>query len=282
METYDWTAHQSRRRMFRDLLARPTLATNTWQAMSVRGSKAHRMHELEDVTIVYNVPSDWASLIHDLKPDTPWAEDHFQERVSGTPYNPPPSAEYWPHAVRANGDHVKAGQFDHTYPERFWPKHAGDMHGQYYTGDPNVQAHHGIRFAYGDLRDVVRLLALDHTTRQAYLPVWFPEDTGATDSNDHPIRVPCSLGYHFMIRNGHLSCRYYIRSMDAYRHMTNDIYMASRLMQWVAENVNAYPLAPVTNGVPEVGGWVVTGRLIVHVASLHLFVADESKVESWI
>ena len=66
---------------------------------------------------------------------------------------------------------------------------------------------------YGDLDDVVTLLTNDPLTRQAFLPMWFPEDTGVV----HGTRVPCSLGYHFMQRDGRLSITYYIRSCDIVR-----------------------------------------------------------------
>jgi hypothetical protein len=277
------------RQLMDDLVSTPPIMTETWQAMNVRGSVAHRMHEMEDVTIVVPYPSLWDGPAF-MAPDLPWAEDHFNERVSGVPYNPPPSAARWPHAVRGNADHTTGAEYDHTYPERFWPRRAG-------TKCPSPEEcmsrcegkgqghydHRGIRFAYGDLSDVVALLVRDRGTRQAYLPVWFPEDTGA-EHNGKAIRVPCTLGYHFMIRDGELSCRYYLRSCDVYRHLNNDIYMASRLMAWVADAVNHYTALIFDEDYAEHNGKtcppdVTVGRLIVHVASLHLFVADVHKLK---
>lgn len=267
------------RDMIAALLATKPIHTGEWQAMNVRQSPMHATHELQDVTIyIGQIPSDVRGLQEFLHPDLPWAEEHFQERVSGIPYNPAPSHVRWPYAVRSNSDHTDTtGRFDHTYPERFWPKHAGDCHAGYaYTKDGGVQAvdvhgqgdvddvcggRPGIRFHYGDLSDVVDLLVESPLTRQAYLPVWFPEDTGAVDKQ----RVPCTLGYHFMVRDGRLSCRYYIRSCDVYRHLTNDVYLACRLMQWVVEQVN------------HRGGWdtpLTTGALIMRISSLHMFAGD--------
>jgi hypothetical protein len=224
------------------------------------------MHELEDMTIVVPFPALWDGPKF-MAPDLPWAADHFAERVSGVPYNPPPSAARWPHAVRGNADHTTATKYDHTYPERFWPTHAGHDHvatiglrniGEICGGTP------GVRFHYGDL------------------PVWFPEDTGA-ERDGKAIRVPCTLGYHFMIRDGELSCRYYLRSCDVYRHLNNDVYMASRLMAWVADAVNHYTALEYDNDpghlCPPMPPDVTVGRLIVHVASLHLFVADVHKLK---
>lgn len=267
MKTYQWNEPLIRRELYYDLMSAPVVKTDTWQAMDVSKSPAHLMHELEDTTLLFRTTQfSRRALQLALEPDLPWAEDHFRERISGVPYNPAPSARFWPHAVRNNSDHTtETGTYDHTYPERFWPKHAG--HGEH-RDKPN----YGIRFAYGDFDNVIDLLGSDPTTRQAYLPIWFPEDTGARGDDGQPIRVPCTLGYHFMIRRNELSCRYYMRSCDAYRHLTNDVYMAVRLMQEVVRLVglqskNQSLLQP--------------GDLVMHVASMHLFVADEHKVQPW-
>jgi thymidylate synthase len=154
------------------------------------------------------------------------------------------------------------GTFDHTYPERFWPKMANEG-----TQRPNGRQvfvpHQGIRFEYGDLSDVIALLVRDRHTRQAYLPIWFPEDTGPESHQ----RVPCTLGYHFMIRNGALTMRYYLRSCDVYRHMRNDMYFAARLGLYISDAVTE-----------ESGFTVRPGRLLTHISSLHMFVNDERHI----
>jgi len=282
---YHWRLDDYRD-MVEGLVAQDPIQTDTWQGMDVRNSKAHYMHELEDVTfLISNVSGDadaYPPLSTMIKADLPWAEDHFQERVGGVPLNPPPSSMYWPYAVRGNGDHLGGGVFDHTYPERFWPRFANEGHTRP-NGRQVFVPHNGIRFEYGDLSDVVALLVHDRGTRQAYLPVWFPEDTGATDAKGSPIRVPCTLGYHFMIRKNKLSCRYYIRSCDVFRHLNNDMYFAVRLMEWMADTVNHYTALEYDNDpghlCPPMPADITPGRLMVHVASLHLFVADKVKLK---
>lgn len=241
-----------------DLLKQDPINVGEWQSMNVRESKLHLTRELTDVRIILPVPDlveDWAFT---MQPDLPWAEEHFRERVSGEPLNPPPSHVHWPHTVRGNGDHTDGkGQFDHTYPERFWPRYAN-------KGEEFSEAHMGVRFEYGDLGDLVQLLVKSPQTRQAYLPVWFPEDTGGHVRLEGA-RVPCSLGYHFLIRNNVLSCRYYLRSCDVRRHLHNDIYFAGRLMQWVLTEVS------------DRGDWnLIPGTLTTYISSLHSFVADDS------
>lgn len=246
------------------LLTTKPIHTGEWQSMDTSSSPIHATHELEDVSIrLHGLPTDADDARKLIQPDLPWADDHFAERVSGIPHNPPPSAASWPYAVRGHVDHTHGGQFDHTYPERFWSKFA-NVESTRPNGRQVFVPHNGIRFEYGDLMDLVALLARSPLTRQAYLPVWFPEDTGAVSGQ----RVPCTLGYHFMIRNGRLTCRYYLRSCDVYRHMVNDVYFAVRLTQWICGKLNGlFEAEPV-----------VPGDLVMHISSLHAFVADRAKL----
>jgi len=104
---------------------------------------------------------------------------------------------------------------------------------------------------------VAQLLHDDPATRQAYLPIWFPEDTGAVEGQ----RVPCSLGYHFMIRRGKLHITYLIRAVDFMRHFRDDVYMAMRLAQWMVVAANV----PMRLSV---------GNLTMHTMSMHCFEGD--------
>jgi hypothetical protein len=268
-----------KRRLAESLLRTTPFPAGHWQAMDVSSSRAHDTHELTDVSMVIDVPDDSYAWMHTADPDMPWAERHFQERVSGIPHNPPPSHEIWPHAVRGNSDHTSGGKFSHTYPERFWPQYAGpagecpspeECMGTCRLGDHQSKRNRGVRYRLGDLSDLLQHLATQPSTRQAYLPVWFPEDTGAVEGQ----RVPCTLGYHFMIRDGKLSCRYYLRSCDLIRHWSNDVYLAGRLMQWVADMLNG-AWAGATN--KPIG--LEPGELRIYISSLHAFRADEPKLK---
>jgi hypothetical protein len=114
--------------------------------------------------------------------------------------------------------------------ERFWPKRAGISPQRSLNGLPRK----GVHFNYGDLDDLVNLLAKDPGTRQAYLPVWFPEDTGAVEGQ----RVPCTIGYLFTIHQGFLHITYYIRSCDLFRHFNDDVYLAMKLAYWIVDKLN--------------------------------------------
>lgn len=264
MHHYIGRVESVRKMMIQDLFHTVPMGLGEWQSMDTEGSNAHRTYELVNVTHEIGVSTSIPQWANDTEADLPWAENHFGERVSGQPLNPPPSHVDWPYAVRGNADHTTDEQFDHTYPERYWPVFA-NAGGEHRDSERVVAVPHvGIRFDYGDLGNVVSLLAQYPGTRQAYLPVWFPEDTGGHARAGSP-RVPCSLGYHFMIRYGILSCRYYLRSCDIKRHFHNDIYMTGRLMQWMTHEVHR-------NG----GLKVIPGTLTTHIGSLHAFVGDDS------
>jgi hypothetical protein len=237
---------------YRLLLATRPINVGEWQAK--RDVPQARTYELEDVSFEIPVPSSRDVLAAMVKPNLPWAEEHFEERISGTPWNPPPSAAHWPFAQAGHAEHVdEQGRFSHTYPERLWPQ----------ARDASTALRFGIRYPYGDLNDVLELLRARPHTRQAYIPIWFPEDTGAT----HGQRVPCTLGYHVMNRGGQVKVVYYIRSCDVLRHLPDDVYMAARLLQWLCNQLSTDEQR------------VHPDRLLMHISSLHAFEGDRDILE---
>jgi len=209
-----------------------TIKSNSWQ-----GNKPlDNMVEWLNITIPIDMNCDYKT---ECNPSLPWADEHFEERVGGIPLNPPPSHTKW---ARGTEKYFSGEEkFSHTYPERFWPK--GLMSG-------------GIRFKTGDLNDLINLLKEDRTTRQAYLPIWFPEDLRAALEGE---RVPCTIGYHFIIRDNKLYCNYLIRSCDVARHLKNDIYLAIKLADYIRNKVDES---------------IKLGTLTFSVVSLHCFKGD--------
>lgn len=235
------TSFRQIRRAIRDaLLDTPPVDTGEWQAKV--GSPEGVMSELHNVTFEWQMPRTVPEAQVAIQPQLPWADEHFAERTSGIPHNPPPSSARWLTTREGHFEHLVDGKFSHTYPERFWPKSFGRS---------------GIRYAYGDLFDVMRLLSERRYTRQAFLPVWFPEDTGATAHQ----RVPCTLGYWFRViphsEGDRLHMTYYIRSCDYVRHFRDDVYLATRLAQWAAWYLD-----------------VGIGTLTMHIGSMHVFARD--------
>ena len=234
--------------------------TEKWQGVNIKDRPEAEMKEQLFVRLQMSIPNNIEELKNLCQPNLPWADDHFeQERVSGEPINPGKTWVYWPWASSANKFRDKGEQFNHSYAERYWPKLANKTPGgKLENSNGNFYPMQGIREPYGDLDDVVSLLKREPNTRQAYLPVFFPEDTGAI----HGGRIPCSLGYHFIQRNGFLHVSYQLRSCDIYRHMRDDIYLTSRLLLWIINRIKEqYPnLQP--------------GSLDMQITSLHCFISD--------
>ena len=247
--------------MLRDILTSSPVDTGHWQAME--GLPMTKTIEMQNVCLDYDMPEYVDQLLDEVKPNMPWAEDHFQERVGGDPTNPGEQYMNWPHW---RGGHTKGNLFSHTYQERFWPKTAGRDSEEYFM--------EGIRYPYGDLQDVVELLLRQPHTRQAYLPVFFPEDTGSVPQE----RVPCTLGYHFMVRQERLHCSYFIRSCDLLRHFRDDVYLAVRLAQWVRNTCQEQDEKYDAEGFSFWNGTGM-GNLMMVIPSLHIFEADVPVVE---
>lgn len=229
-----------------------SIAVNNWQGLENREKNIPNLHELFQYSV--KVPMVLDMDILSKFSDQPWAENHFQERISGNPTNPGDTYKDWPYY--REGEYRKE-IFTHTYQERFWPKYAnGGV--ENYLDSSGDWAHRGIRYEYGDLNDVIQLLKKDKNTRQAFLPIFFPEDTGAV----HGGRIPCTLGYLFNIRKGFLHMTYYIRSCDYIRHFHNDLYLANRLAMHIREKLlDIYPD-------------LFLGFLTMHIESFHCFESD--------
>ena len=237
--------------------------TNKWQGIDIAQRPEAKMHELINWSFRTPMPGYDTDIYRvAIKPNLPWADEHFEERVCGYPMNPGESWKRWPHANSAVNFLDENGRFEVNYMERFWCAEPFED-----TPIPNATSKlTGIRGRpYGDLGSILNLLEGDPYTRQAVLPIYFPEDTGAGG------RVPCSLLYHWMMRNNQMHVFYPIRSCDLYRHFRDDIYLTCRLTLWLIEQLRKRN--------PD-SGWkyVAPGYFTMHIGSLHLFVNDYVKL----
>lgn len=231
------------------------IRTEKWQGVEPPAP----MLEVLETSFSGMIDADVRDLAFTTQPNLPWAEEHFQERVSGIPYNPPPSAERWPFNPKSVAFR-KDDQYTHTYPERMWCRAVGEG-----LREEHAKVPFGLRYEYGDLGSVVDLLAREPLTRQAFLPIFFPEDTGGL----HGGRIPCTIGYWFVRRHGRLHATYYIRSCDFFRHFRDDVYMAGRLVQWLLSELKSRENAE--------SGWsnVEPGFLNMHIGSLHCWLPEK-------
>lgn len=183
-----------------------------WQALHDDRPQT-KVVELYDVSIDTSVPDTVEEWQEFCQPNLPWAEDHFQERISGEPLNPGEQYKNWPWYQDGWEAQNSDGTFSHTYMERMW------------TEDND----------YGTIEDLIHLLIDRPYTRQAFHTIWWPNDTMNAKRGE---RVPCSLGYLFQMQQGALECYYYLRSCDYIRYMWDDIYMAGRLLQFMVKSTS--------------------------------------------
>jgi hypothetical protein len=249
----------------------PPVRTERWQGVAANTDT----YELRNVC--FEVPligmEDLQHWRDDIKPNLPWADDHFAERVGGEPLNPGVQWRHWPWASRADAFR-KSERFNHSYMERLWPKFARrtddgrlpikNKMRAYPQQDPRPK--HGIAWHYGDLQDLVDLLAHEPYTRQAWIPLFFPEDTGVGDGG----RKPCTLGYQILVRDGRAHMWYPLRSCDFVRHWRDDCYLAVRLLIWIIHQCRAIN--------PTAWNYIGVGTYAMHMTSLHVFASDKEKL----
>jgi thymidylate synthase len=257
----------------------PGVPQKRWQGRDVTSDPSARTYELTNVAVDVDL-GGVESLDHwraDCAPNLPWADDHFLERVGGEPLNPGAEWKNWPWGKSAD-TFREDGLFNHTYAERLWPRWARGEEGGVFDErwknregeerkypSPAVMEYQeleGIDRRLGDLQDLVELLVADPYTRQAYIPLFFPEDTGTA----HAGRRPCTLGYQFILRADALHVYYPMRSCDLVRHFRDDCYLCIRLLIWILERCRARDAA--------VWSKIKTGMYTMHCTSLHAFEND--------
>ena len=107
------------------------------------------------------------------------------------------------------------------------------------------------------LEAIIKLLQEDNDTRKAVLNIFGEAsynhskgqgDTNYCDSNhyDGSARIPCSMYYDFLVRENAggekvLHIAYHQRSSDFIQHFGDDVYLAWKLMEYVAERIDIKP-----------------------------------------
>jgi thymidylate synthase len=160
-----------------------------------------------------------------------WAKAEFEERVR--PANLKgvnPGTAYLLNKGMWEEFLNKEGKFDYTYSERL---------NRFFS-----YAYGGVERVDTNLNLIIQLLKDDPDTRKAVLSIY----NSSRDSNfyDGTKRIPCSMYYDFLIRydsrgEKQLNICYHQRSSDFIGHFGDDVYLAWKLMEYVAEKVNVKP-----------------------------------------
>ena len=100
----------------------PPVKTERWQGVAAN-TDTYELHN-----VCFELPlkgvEDLDHWRRDIKPNLPWADDHFMERVCGEPVNPGVQWANWPYGLSAAKFRNKDERFNHNYMERLWPKYA--------------------------------------------------------------------------------------------------------------------------------------------------------------
>ena len=246
----------------------PKVKTEKWQGVQANTDTREMRNVCFEADLCDNENLDYHRDV--IQPNLPWADDHFLERVGGEPLNPGVQWAKWPWGSAANKFRT-AEKFNHTYMERIWPKYArrtadgklfpkGEDIRKYPSVDPRPRF--GIGHHYGDLQDLVELLAKEPYTRQAVIPLFHPEDTGISDGG----RKMCSLLYQVTVRDRRAHIYYPLRSCDLRRHFRDDAYLAVRMLIWIIQQCRKIN--------PDTWKAIVPGSLAMHMTSLHIFEND--------
>ena len=133
-----------------------------------------------------------------------WAEADFAERISCTGANPG-------EAYKLRGvweEFLHDGQFAYSYPERIGTQ----------------------------VLDVINCLEKTPTSRNAIIALWDP--TIDIKRIGGKARVPCSMYFQVLIRNGKVNMIYNMRSNDLMTHWCWDIYLAIKLQEYISEQLD--------------------------------------------
>lgn len=161
----------------------------------------------------------------------PWADSEFNERIDPSGNINPGNA--WELRKDVWTEYLHEGKMAYTYNERL--------------------------FLNDQLNKIIERLKEDKDSRQLWVSIWNPEID--PDKLGGVSRVPCSLGYNFQYREGKLNIHYVMRSCDFSTHFINDVYLAIKLLEYVAEKTGL-----------KVGSFTHT------MFSLHVYKEDVSKV----
>lgn len=132
-----------------------------------------------------------------------WAEAEFQERISGKNLNP---GEAWKLREDVWDEFLHDGKFSYSYSERIG----------------------------NQVEKIIEEFKIHPESRQGIISVW---DSKIDIDKLGKERIPCSIFYQVIQRQGKLNLVYVIRSNDLYEHWCYDIWLAIRLQEYIAERL---------------------------------------------
>lgn len=186
----------------------------------------YRTIELTGTSYALTNFSDIEDLLDEPEINKEWIRAETEERL-----NPPPGLQLnpgkaWEKNPKFWKQFIHDGRFSYSYAERW-----------------NQQ-----------LPRIIEELKLRPNTRQVIMTMYQPSDG---ENWGGKARVPCSLTYHFMLREDKLVLIYNQRSCDFIKFFASDVYITIKLLLFVADAIGKEP-----------------GQFIHFLGSLHAFQKD--------
>lgn len=191
---------------------------HTMQNKEVKDNPDYDTKEVQAYSFAILNTSDKDDIVGD---DLEWCHAEFGERWARIAQNPGDAwklrKDVWEEFLNSEG------KFDYTY--------SGRMHWQFF--------------------DNIKELKENPDSRQVIIQI---HDRTQDMSRMRKKRIPCSMYYQFLIREGKLDIIYNMRSCDFYTHFKNDIWLAAELRNKVAKQVGVTP-----------------GKFYMFIGSLHMY-----------
>lgn len=199
----------------------------TMQDKYVKGNPDYETKELQNYSYcllnaksqdIPGVTQPWADAEFEERVTDPWERDWEGKRIlfqAPEFINP---GEAWKLREEVWSEYMHDGKLAYTYNELLWNN--------------------------DQLTKIMNRLKEDPDSRQLWISLWNPEKD--PDFLGGVSRVPCSLGYGLQVRDGKLNLHYVMRSCDFVTHFRNDVYLAIKFLEWVAEKTG-YPVGDFTH-----------------------------------
>jgi hypothetical protein len=129
---------------------------------------------------------------------------------------------------------------------------------QYSSNGETIDGAYGTRINRGNqLNNCIKSLIKTPETRRAVISIYCgPDDLNGAGG----VNTPCTLNFHFLVRNGKLNMKVMMRSNDIVLGLTNDIFTFTMLHEYVS----------IKTGIP-------LGSYSHFASSLHLYTSDVDK-----
>lgn len=199
----------------------------TMQDKYVKGNPDYETKELQNYSYcllnaksqdIPGVTQPWADAEFEERVTDPWERDWEGKRIlfqAPEFINP---GEAWRLREEVWSEYMHDGKLAYTYNELLWNN--------------------------DQLTKIMNRLKEDPDSRQLWISLWNPDKD--PDFLGGVSRVPCSLGYGLQVRDGKLNLHYVMRSCDFVTHFRNDVYLAIKFLEWVAEKTG-YPVGDFTH-----------------------------------